>query len=222
MKNHAERLAAFAACSLYPVVSSEFCAGRSVPEVISAIAAGGAKIVQLREKHRSDADLFALARKCREITAAAGMLLIIDDRLDIALGCGADGAHLGQEDFPVAEARKLAPELLLGSSTHNAAEIAAAQAAGTSYLNIGPIYPTQTKSVSCGALGIGMLKELAPRVRCPLSVMGGIKSRHLPELCRCGAKHIAMVTEITTAPDIAAKVRSLLAEIRAAADGPSH
>ena len=216
MRTLAERLAAFEACSLYPVVSSEFCAGRSVTEVVAAIASGGAKIVQLREKHRSDADLFALARACRKITEAAGMLLIIDDRLDIALASGADGVHLGQEDLPVAEARKLAPELLIGSSTHNSSEVAAAQAAGTGYLNIGPIYPTNTKSVSCGALGVDMLKQLAPLVKCPFSVMGGIKARHLPELCRCGAKHIAMVTEITTAPDIAGKVRELLAEISAA------
>ena len=214
MRTLAERLNAFSDCTLYPVVSSEFCAGRSVPEVVSAIAAGGAKIVQLREKHRSDADLFSLARECRKITAAAGMLLIIDDRVDIALACDADGVHLGQDDLPVAEARRIAPELLVGSSTHNAAEILAAQRADTGYLNLGPIYPTRTKSVSCGSLGLDMLKELAPQVRCPFSVMGGIKRRHLPELLASGARHIAMVTEITTAPDVAAQVRSLLAEIR--------
>ena len=210
MKTRAERIAAFAASTLYPVVSNEFCAGRSVTEVVAAIAAGGAKIVQLREKNRSDADLFALASEVRAITAAHDMLLIIDDRLDIAMACGADGVHLGQDDLPVATARRIAPELLIGSSTHNAAEIIAAQQADTGYLNIGPIYPTQTKSVACGALGVQFFTELKPLVHCPFSVMGGIKARHLPELRALGAEHIAMVTEITTAADITAKVRELL------------
>ena len=210
MKTLQTRLAAFEASTLYPVVSSEFCAGRSVAEVIAAIADGGAKIIQLREKHRSDADLFALANQVRAITNRYDMLLIIDDRLDIALACGADGVHLGQDDLPVAEARRLAPELLIGSSTHNAAEIVSAQQAGTGYLNIGPIYPTRTKSVACGALGVPLFTELKELVHCPFSVMGGIKAHHLPELRALGAKHIAMVTEITTAPDITGKVKELL------------
>ena len=215
MKNHAERLAAFAACSLYPVVSGEFCAGRSVPEVISAIAAGGAKIVQLREKHRPDRELLKLACVCREITAKYGMLLIIDDRPDIALACGADGVHAGQEDLPVAAIRKFAPDLLVGCSTHNSEEAAAALRDDTGYFNIGPIYPTQTKSVACGAVGIGMIGRIAPMAGdVPFSVMGGIKARHIPELRRAGARHIAMVTEITAAPDIEAKVRELRALFR--------
>ncbi len=211
MKCHAQRVAAFKAAALYPVVSSEFCSGRSVPEVITAIAEGGAKIVQLREKHRTDADLFALAQQCRQITEAYDMLLIIDDRLDIALACGADGVHLGQDDMPVAAARKIAPELLIGTSTHNAAEIIAAQNDGTSYLNIGPIYPTQTKSVACGALGVETFCRLKELVTCPFSVMGGIKAQHIAELSALGAKHIAMVTEITAAANITAKVKELLA-----------
>ena len=210
MSTLARRLAAFEASTLYPVVSSEFCAGRSVETVISAIAEGGAKVVQLREKNLSDAALFALACRVRQITGAHGMLLIIDDRLDIALACGADGVHLGQDDLPVATAVKLAPELLIGSSTHNAGEIAAALRAGTGYLNIGPIYPTNTKSVACGALGVELFKQLKTAVTCPFSVMGGIKAHHIPELTGLGAKHIAMVTEITTAPDIASRVRELL------------
>ena len=211
MNTHAQRLAAFDAATLYPVVSSEFCAGREVTEVIKAIADGGAKIVQLREKHRCDADLLALAQECRRITEAYGMLLIIDDRLDIALGCGADGVHLGQDDFPPVLARQLAPELLIGASTHNATEIRAALSAGVSYLNIGPIFPTATKSVACGALGVETFCQLKELVTCPFSVMGGIKARHIGELSRLGARHIAMVTEITAAPDISGKVRELLA-----------
>ncbi len=211
MKFLNERLDAFASAGIYPVVSSEFCAGREVAEVISAIASGGARIVQLREKNRSDADLFALSCLCRKITDAYNMLLIIDDRLDIALGCGADGVHLGQDDFPVARARELAPELLIGTSTHNAEEIRIAQSSGAGYLNIGPVYPTQTKSVACGALGFEKFTGLAKDVQIPFSVMGGIKAHHVPELLKHGVAAAAMVTEITQAADITGKVRELLA-----------
>jgi len=206
----AARIARFREVDLYPVVSSEFTLGRTVPEVIEAIARGGAKVVQLREKHRADRELFELACVCRKITAKYGMLLIIDDRPDIALACGADGVHVGQDDLPVAEVRKFAPDLLVGCSTHNPEEAAAALRDDTGYFNIGPIYPTQTKSVSCGAVGLDMIGRIAPMAGdVPFSVMGGIKARHIPELRRAGARHIAMVTEITAAPDIEAKVREL-------------
>lgn len=200
--NHRERIAAFEASFIYPVVSSEFCGGRSVEDVMISLGENGAKVVQLREKNRSCADLFQLACRCREITAAYRMLLFIDDRTDIALACGADGVHLGQDDLPVSAARKMAPELIIGASTHNAAEIAAAQDAGCSYLNIGPIFPTQTKSVACGALGMDYFEELKTLVNVPFSVMGGIKEHHIPQLLKAGAKHIAMVTEVIAKPEL--------------------
>ena len=137
------------------------------------------------------------------------MLLIVDDRLDIAMAAGADGVHLGQDDFPLAEAKKLAPGMFFGVSTHNASEIRKALADGCSYLNIGPMFPTNTKSVACGALGLELIEELKQLVSCPFSVMGGIKEHHLEMLHSKGFRHIAMVTEITQAPDVEAKVRQL-------------
>jgi thiamine-phosphate pyrophosphorylase len=92
------------------------------------------------------------------------MLLIVDDRLDIAMAAGADGVHLGQDDFPLSEAKKLAPEMLFGVSTHNAEEIRKALADGCGYLNIGPMFPTKTKSVACGALGLDLIEQLKTQV----------------------------------------------------------
>ncbi len=209
MRTHAERVAIFENSDLYPVVSSEFCNGRNVCDVVAAIASAGAKIVQIREKQLSDCAMFELVQKCREITAGYRMLLIVDDRLDIAMAAGADGVHLGQEDLPLREARKLAPDMLLGVSTHNAGEIKTALADNCSYLNIGPMFPTLTKSVACGALGLETIEELKTLVTSPFSVMGGIKEHHLELLCSKGFKHIAMVTEITRAPDVEAKVKQL-------------
>ena len=209
MRTLAERIELFKNSDLYPVVSSEFCNGRDVCSIVEAIAAAGAKIVQIREKNLSDSAVFELVNKCKAITERHQMLLIVDDRLDIAIAAGADGVHLGQEDFPLREAKKLAPEMLLGISTHNAAEIQAALAENCGYLNIGPMFPTQTKSVACGALGLEKVEELKALVSCPFSIMGGIKEHHIPMLCSKGFRHIAMVTEITQAVDVEAKVKHL-------------
>ena len=209
MRTLSERVEIFKSSDLYPVISSEFCNGRSTCEVLSGIASAGAKIVQIREKDLSDCAMFELVKKCKEITDRYQMLLIVDDRLDIAMAAGADGVHLGQDDFPLTEARKLAPDMFFGVSTHNAGEIIKAQADGCSYLNIGPVFPTRTKSVACGALGLETAEELKKLVSCPFSVMGGIKEHHLEMLCSRGFRHIAMVTEITQAPDVKAKVEQL-------------
>jgi len=209
MRTLQERLDIFERSDLYPVVSSEFCNGRNVCDIVEGIAAAGAKIVQIREKNLSDAAMFELVKKCKEITDRYPMLLLVDDRVDIAMAAGADGVHLGQDDFPVTEAKKLSPEMIFGVSTHNADEIYQALADGCSYLNIGPMYQTNTKSVACGALGLEKIEELKKLVTCPFSVMGGIKEHHLELLCSKGFRHIAMVTEITQAPDVEAKVRHL-------------
>ena len=209
MRSLQEKTDLFQKSDLYPVVSSEFCNGRNVCDIVADIASGGARIVQIREKNLPDSTVFELVKKCRTITDKFNMLLIVDDRLDIAMAAGADGVHLGQDDFPLSEAKKLAPEMLFGISTHNAAEISAALAGNCGYLNIGPMFPTHTKSVACGALGLERIGELKTQVTCPFSVMGGIKEHHLPLLVSKGFKHIAMVTEITQAADVKAKVERL-------------
>ena len=125
----------------------------------------------------------------------------------------------GQDDFPLTEAKQLAPEMLFGVSTHNAGEIHKALAGNCSYLNIGPMFPTKTKSVACGALGLEKIEELKSLVTCPFSVMGGIKEHHLELLSAKGFRHIAMVTEITQAPDVEAKVRHLRQIMKGSSNG---
>lgn len=211
-----ERTERFARSRLYPVISSEFCAGRSPLEVFSAAAAGGAGVIQIREKHMDRAQLCELVRSCRPVATRFDVLLIVDDYPDVALEAGADGVHVGQDDLSVAEVKHISPDLLVGKSTHNLEELLAAQDEGTDYLNIGPIFPTNTKSVSYPAVGLEQLARLIPHVRIPFSVMGGIKAGHIPELLKAGARRIAMVTEVTQAPDVEAKVRELEALFPAA------
>ena len=219
MRTLSERIELFKSSDLYPVVSSEFCNGRDVCDIVAGIAAGGAKLVQIREKNLPDCSMFELVQKCKLITDRYQMLLIVDDRVDIAMAAKADGVHLGQDDFPLTEAKQLAPEMLFGVSTHNAGEIHKALAGNCSYLNIGPMFPTKTKSVACGALGLEKIEELKSLVTCPFSVMGGIKEHHLELLSAKGFRHIAMVTEITQAPDVEAKVRHLRQIMKGSSNG---
>ncbi len=209
MNTRSERLSAFAAVDLYPVTDSSQSLGRSDEEILDGIIAGGARIVQLREKHLSKRDLFALARRFRETTAAAGLLLIVNDHLDVALACGADGVHLGQDDLPLAAARQLAPELIIGVSTHDLPQALAAQQDGADYINIGPIFPTGTKQVPTPPRTPDAIREVAPHLTIPFTVMGGINRDNIGQVLEAGARKVAVVTAVTTAPDVAAAVREL-------------
>jgi thiamine-phosphate pyrophosphorylase len=166
------------------------------------------RLVQLREKDLDDRSLYLRALEFRRLTKAAGALLIVDDRLDIALAAGADGVHLGQEDLPINIARSLAPELLIGASTHSREEALAAQDAGASYVNIGPIFATQTKEAAT-PLGVEAIDLIAPRLRIPWTTMGGIKKENIRQVVARGARHPAVMTAVTAAPDPAAAAREL-------------
>ena len=202
-----ERIRAFQNSDVYPVISSEFCGGRQPLFILEEILKGGAKVVQIREKNMPDRPLLDLLKQARKLTAEYGAVMIVDDRVDLALAADADGVHLGQEDLPVSEAKRIAPELLIGTSTHNAEEIRKALSDGCGYLNIGPIFQTGTKQLPMAPLGLELLKKLSPLVQCPFSVMGGIKIEHLPVLRSLGAKHIAAVTAFTAAEDPAGEIR---------------
>ena len=203
------RIKQFSSIDIYPVISSEYTNNRPVLDVLKAIGDGGAKIVQLREKNISKYNLYKLAEQYRKITETYNMLLIINDHLDVASAVGADGVHLGQDDLPLPAARRIAPNLILGSSTHNMTELLEAQEMGADYINIGPINSTQTKEVGYESLGIDGLKKVIPACKIPFTVMGGIKANDIPSLIMIGATKIAMVTEITMAEDIASRVKSL-------------
>lgn len=212
---HEERLRRFREAGLYLVTSQLLSAGRTTVEIVRAALAGGVRLIQLREKEMPLREYVALAQQVRELTAQAGCLLIINDRVDVALAVGADGVHLGQDDFPIREARRLGPDLIIGASTHTVEEAVKAQAEGASYINIGPIYPTGTKVWEGEFLGIAGLKTIAAVTHIPFTVMGGIKATHIADLKVAGARIIALVTAVTAAPDPEQATRNLLARILA-------
>jgi len=213
-KLHTERMQRFQAAGLYLVTSQSLSAGRSTIEIVRAALAGGVKLIQLREKEMSLREYVGLAERVRAMTLKAGCLLIVNDRVDVALAVGADGVHLGQDDFPLPEARKLAPDMIIGSSTHNVDEALRAQHEGASYINIGPLYPTGTKVWAGAYLGLDGLRTIAAVTRIPFTVMGGIKQAHIPGLMEAGARIIALVTAVTAAPDPEIATRDLMEQMQ--------
>lgn len=208
------RIKLFQKVDVYPVTCERLSEGRSNLQVLEAVIQGGSKIIQLREKEYTKRDLYNLALMFRESTIRAGVLLIINDHVDIALAVDADGVHLGQEDLPVQVARKLAPELLIGASTHSLEQAREAEKNGADYINIGPIFSTKTKEGTGGSLGPEAISEISPQIKIPFTVMGGINEDNIEQVLAKGARRVAMVSAITKAADIAAKVKSLQERIR--------
>lgn len=209
-----ERMALFADADLYVVITEAFCAGRGAMDVLAAALDAGVRLVQLREKDISDKELLRRALAFREATSGSKALLIIDDRVDVALAAGADGVHLGQDDFPLQAARSLGPELIIGCSSHSIDEAVSAQEAGASYVNIGPIFATQTKSTSVGALGPTAIDAIASHLVIPWTVMGGIKETNIDLVVERGARRVAVVTAATAADDVRAACAALREKIR--------
>ena len=208
--------ARLAEASLYVLVSSASCRASLVGTVSEALA-GGAQIIQLREKSMNDRTLLETARDLREMTRAAGALLIVNDRPDIALLAEADGVHLGEEDLPVHKARRiLGPAALIGVSTHNLEQVRAAMLEGANYIGVGPTFPSQTKEF--GALaGLEFVRQAVIATTLPAFVLGGITPANLPQVIEAGARRVAVSHAICGAEcprAVAAGMRRQLLEAR--------
>jgi thiamine-phosphate pyrophosphorylase len=212
--SYVEKLAHFREkVTLYPVSCEPLANGRSDIEWLDGVLAGGAKIVQLRDKFSDDLTLYRKALIFKEKTRDAGALFILNNRVDIALLVKADGVHLGNTDLPAREVRKLAPQLLIGVSCNRPEQAATAKERGASYLNIGPLYQTETKKNLTPFLGPDGVKTFSALCDLPFTVMGGIKLEHVQDLAAYGARRIAVVTALTQAEDIAAETRRWIAAI---------
>jgi thiamine-phosphate pyrophosphorylase len=198
---------------LYFVTDGNLNAGRPKLEVIAAALRGGAKLVQFRDKRLDAAAFEAEAREALKLCRAHGATLILNDHVEVAARIQADGVHLGQDDMSPVEARRiLGPDAIIGLSTHNEAEVLAAQDLPVSNINIGPMFPTNTKE-HLHALGLEGVLHLSRLTRHPWTTMGGIKRHHFPELFQSGVRTVSMVTEISLADDVEQRTRELLGDI---------
>ncbi|MCI0651580.1 MAG: thiamine phosphate synthase [Planctomycetes bacterium] len=163
---------------------------------------GGAQALQLREKDLPAGEFLRRARLLRELTAEHGALLIVNDRVEVAALAGADGVHLGQEDLPAYEARKLlGPDALIGVSTHAPEQARRAESDGADYIGVGPIYATRTKEHRAAA-GLGYIAAAAAATELPGFAIGGVNRETLPAVIAAGARRAAVCTGIIGARDI--------------------
>jgi thiamine-phosphate pyrophosphorylase len=171
----------------------------------------GASVMQLRLKDAPGRELLAAARAIAAICRERGAMLIVDDRADIAMLAGAAGVHLGQEDLPLEAARRLVGrDMIIGISTHSAGQAVAAERGGADYIGFGPLFPGGLRNNTAGK-GLAMLREVRAAVSVPIVAIGGITEATVPEALAAGADACAIITDVVRAPDIAAKVRALLA-----------
>ncbi|MEA3547761.1 MAG: thiamine phosphate synthase [Thermodesulfobacteriota bacterium] len=200
--------------TVYPVSCEALCRGRSDLEWLDNVLAGGARLVQLRDKISDDRALFEKALAFRARTEKAGALFIVNNRVDIALLANADGVHLGDTDLPAQEVRKIAPDLIIGVSANTKEQAATARERGASYYNIGPLFSTKTKKTISTFIGPEAIAEYSVYSDLPFTVMGGIKLHHVEELTRLNARRIAVVTALTQADDIKAETKKWIKEIK--------
>lgn len=196
--------------SLYVITDAKLARGRSHREVIRAAIAGGATIVQYREKEGTTRQMLEEARALRELARQAGVPFIVNDRLDIALAVDADGVHIGQDDMPAPLARRLmGPGKIVGVSATNLEEALQAERDGADYIGAGPIFATPTKPDAAPPIGLDGLAEICRRVAIPVVAIGGINEENAAAIMKTGAVGAAVVSAIVAAPDVEAAARRL-------------
>jgi len=199
---------------LYVLLTGSRCAA-TLDWIIAEVAAGGAGIVQLREKDKSDRELLERARQVRQWTRQAGVLFIVNDRADIARLVEADGVHLGQDDLPVREARRiLGPEALIGVSTHNLEQLRQAILDGASYVGVGPTFPSSTKDFA-EFPGLEYVRQAAAETTLPAFVIGGVNPQTIGAAVAAGARRVAVSSAVADADDPRAVCAALLAALPA-------
>lgn len=200
--------------TLYLVTDRGLAGGRPVEAVVSEALEGGVTLVQVREKELGTRRFLEQAMAVKEAADRFGVPLIVNDRLDIALACGAAGVHLGQDDMDCPTARRLAGKnFIIGVSVSTPEEAIQAEADGADYLGVSPIFATPTKTDAPQPTGLTGLEAIRAAVGIPLVGIGGIHEGNAAEVIRAGADGIAVVSAIMAAPDPRAASRLLLAAL---------
>ncbi|GAA0717203.1 thiamine-phosphate pyrophosphorylase [Halorubrum trapanicum] len=189
----------------YLVTAASRSAGRTTPEVVAAALDGGVDVVQLRDKARTARERYETGHRLRELTAAAGVPLLVNDRIDLAAAVDADGVHLGQSDLPTSVAREqLGEDAVVGVSASTVEQARAAEDAGADYLGVGAVYGTDSKDVSDDRNGVGTdrIAAVADAVEVPVIGIGGIDASNAAPVVDAGATGVAALSAITAAADL--------------------
>jgi thiamine-phosphate pyrophosphorylase len=191
--------------------------------VAEQVIAGGADIIQLRDKSGNSLDMLRAGKTLRAITRKTGTAFIVNDRLDVALACGADGVHLGQDDMRVSTARQLTPPgFILGVSVGTVEEAVQAERDGADYVAISPTFSTASKADAGSGLGLARLTEIRQAVSLPIIAIGGITRQNARDVILAGADGIAVISAIAGNPDITAAARDLRSIVLDAKGSAGH
>lgn len=205
----------FPQTDLYCLTAEAYSLGRTNAEVVAEMIAAGIQVIQYREKDKSMREKFRECQEIRRMTTAAGVTFIVNDDVDLAVMTGADGIHVGQDDLPVPEIRRLVGEkMIIGLSTHSPEQACEAERIGVDYIGVGPIFRTTTKKDVCDPVGFQYLEYVVENIKIPFVAIGGIKESNVREISGRGATCIAMVTEIVGAENIKQKIADIRSRIR--------
>jgi len=194
------------------------------PELCDRLLQAGARIIQLREKKLDDQRFFELGRAMlKRVRRFEGAVLIVNDRVDVALRLEAHGIHIGQEDERCRRViQKAPPNMIVGVSVDNAEQAGIAESAGADYLGAGAVFSTATKA-DAPVIGIDGLQSIVNSVKIPVAAIGGITLKNLPRVIETGARYYAVISELNSAPDISLRYREFLEAIgRASRQAPAE
>jgi thiamine-phosphate pyrophosphorylase len=195
---------------LYVIIDTEFLKRRSHIDAVAQAIRGGAKVIQLRDKKDNSRDFFQIAGEIRKLCSEHNILFIVNDSLEVALAVEADGLHVGQDDLPIATARRLLPiDRILGASVKSIDEAKEARAEGADYLGVGAMYATATKA-GAGVVGPEIIKEIKKTVDLPVVAIGGINKDNLGAVMDAGADAAAVISAVMGAADIEKATRQLV------------
>lgn len=203
--------------SLYVIADRKAAGHRPLTDIVRAAVAGGASVVQLREKTATTREMIELGQALHTITQAAGIPLIVNDRVDVALAIDAEGVHVGQDDMPAPLARRLiGPDRILGVSAGTVAEARQAEADGADYIGVGDVYGTPSKSDAGSPIGVEGLAEIARAVSIAVVAIGGITAENAAAVIRAGAAGVAVISAVMGAEDVEAAAGRLRGVVEAA------
>jgi thiamine-phosphate pyrophosphorylase len=196
---------------VYPITDKGLAGATSHLSILRELERGGARLAQIRDKITPVRELLADLRRCADFCAKHGILLIINDRCDLALSAGASGVHLGQEDLPPLAARKLlGPDGIIGYSTHSLAQIRTASTLPIQYAGFGPVYPTLTKKQASPVVGMDRLHQACRASRVPVVAIGGIGLKQIPAVLKAGAASAAVISSLMHSGKIAKTMEQML------------
>ncbi len=199
--------------SLYAILDKKTLGARDLKFIAEQVIAGGAGIIQLRNKMSSAQEFYTEALQVKQITDRFGIPLIINDRVDIALAVKAAGVHLGQDDLPFEYARQLiGSEMLLGASVHNLNEFETALAGQPDYLGVGTIFSSRTKT-ELAAKGIQLIRELRQLTTLPLVGIGGITVENLEPVIEAGADGVAIISGLLDSSDVCERAKQFVVKV---------